>query len=90
MPHNRAVDAQPDAQDPQTPAEIEAAPSSRPPLWRRFGVWVTVGVVLYVIAGAILLVKCHRCPDAELSPMSCEMTVEIPGLLRASGLKERG
>ncbi len=57
MPHNRAVDAQPDAQDPQTPAEIEAAPSSRPPLWHRFGVWVTVGVVLYVIAGAILLVK---------------------------------
>ncbi len=57
MPHNRAVDEQPDAQDPQTPAEIEAAPPSRPPLWRRFGVWVTVGVVLYIIGGAILLVK---------------------------------
>ncbi|MDE0547556.1 hypothetical protein [Microbacterium sp. C7(2022)] len=51
------MDAQPDAQDPQTPAEIEAAPPSRPPLWRRFGVWVTVGVVLYIIGGAILLVK---------------------------------
>ncbi len=55
MAHNRAVDAEHDAQDSRTPPELEAS-SSRPRLWRRFGVWVTVGVVVYVIAGAILLV----------------------------------
>ena len=55
MPHNRAVDAEHDAQDSQAPADVGAS-SPRPPLWRRFGVWVTIGVVLYVIAGAVLLV----------------------------------
>lgn len=30
-------------------------PSSRPPVWRRFGWWVTLGVVLYVVVGAVVL-----------------------------------
>lgn len=54
MPHNRAVAAEPNAQDSQAPTEVEAS-RPRPRVWRRFGAWVTVGVVLYVIVGGIVL-----------------------------------
>ncbi|QRY42329.1 hypothetical protein JVX92_14930 (plasmid) [Microbacterium hominis] len=50
------MDTQPDAQDRQTPAEIQL-PQSRTPWRRSFGVWVTAGVVLFVIIGVVLLAK---------------------------------